>query len=300
MFKPWPDRVRSTYALMQVFVEVMLRERQNLLAARESARMVAMEKDSFPISWLLDTGKKDSIAFLGYEAGYKTSEVTGQSRLFYDREKPFEKTIPYFAYYKPSLVVERPVAYIIPQAYREVLARLYWNGVAMKSLAEDRVLSVDMYRIDSFSTTPTPYEGHYLHRNVQLIREQREQKYFKGDVVVFLDQPALRYIIETLEPQAPDSWFAWNFFDGILMQKEYFSPYIFEETAAALLSEDELLAQELEKKKAEDPAFAKSAYAQLTFIYRRSRYYETTHRLYPVGRLTRNIDLPLVNFDASF
>jgi hypothetical protein len=35
-----------------------------------------------------------------------------------------------------------------------------------------------------------------------------------------MNQEANRFIMEVLEPQAPDSYFTWNFFDGILGQKE--------------------------------------------------------------------------------
>ena len=41
--------------------------------------------------------------------------------------------------------------------------------------------------------------------------------------------------METLEPTATDSFFNWNFFDGILQQKEGFSPYVFQDIATELL-----------------------------------------------------------------
>jgi len=47
--------------------------------------------------------------------------------------------------------------------------------------------------------------------------------------------------VETLEPTAPDAFFAWNFFDGILSQKEYYSDYVFEDVAADLLRNDAAL-----------------------------------------------------------
>ena len=49
----------------------------------------------------------------------------------------------------------------------------------------------------------------------------------KGDWVIELNQPANRFLMETLEPQAEDSYFAWNFFDAILGQKEGFDFTIF-------------------------------------------------------------------------
>ncbi|MCI5056099.1 MAG: hypothetical protein MRY83_08325, partial [Flavobacteriales bacterium] len=91
--------------------------------------------------------------------------------------------------------------------------------------------------------------------------------------------------IETLEPQAHDSYFNWNFFDYCLQQKEWFSPFSFEPLAEGLLLEKPLLRTEFETKKNTDPEFAVSRKRQLRFIYERSQFYEDTHLQYPVYRL---------------
>jgi hypothetical protein len=91
--------------------------------------------------------------------------------------------------------------------------------------------------------------------------------------------------VETLEPEAEDSYFTWNFFDAILQQKEYFSDYVFEETAAAYLQQHPEVKQELEARRSSDSSFAKSAAAQLDFVYRHSPYYEPAHLRYPVYRI---------------
>ena len=93
--------------------------------------------------------------------------------------------------------------------------------------------------------------------------------------------------METLEPQASDSFFAWNFFDSILGQKEYFSDYIFEDTAAELLQKNPELKTALEKAIKEDPELKKSGRKQLEFIYRNSEHYENTHNRYPVVRVEK-------------
>ena len=102
-----------------------------------------------------------------------------------------------------------------------------------------------------------------------------------------MDQPANRFIIETLEPQAEDSYFTWNFFDASLGQKEGFSDYVFEETAAAFLKANPDVRARLEQRKATDSTFAKSAQAQLNFVYQNSPYYEPSHMAYPVYRVVR-------------
>jgi hypothetical protein len=117
--------------------------------------------------------------------------------------------------------------------------------------------------------------------------------------VVYTGQPADRFLVETLEPQGADSYFAWNFFDGILMQKEYFSSYVFEDLAADYLESQPVLKAALEAKRKEDADFANSARAQLNFIYEHSPYYEPTYKLYPIGRLKQPMVLPVVGVSAS-
>jgi hypothetical protein len=100
-----------------------------------------------------------------------------------------------------------------------------------------------------------------------------------------MDQPMNRYIVEMLEPTGDDSFFAWNFFDAVLQQKEGYSDYRWEDIAARLIKNDPLLKKKLEDKKAADPKFATNGSAQLDFIYKNSPFYEPGHNRYPVYRL---------------
>lgn len=292
MLKPFKDRVQSVYTFMDVMLRLMHEDRAKLAQVRKKAIKHTQTKTTFPLNWEMDMEQATTVVFKGYEAKYKPSEITGQDRLYYDRAATYEKEIPFYNNYKTSLSVEKPVAYIIPQAYQGVIERLRWNGVALQRLSEDQSLAVELYRIEDFKTREA-YENHYLHYNVTVEKMTQQWRYRAGDYVVFTDQKTNRYILETLEPQAPDSYFAWNFFDGILMQKEYFSAYVFEDLAAEYLRDHPELKAKLEKKKAEEPEFAKSASAQLAFVYRNSPWYEPTHRVYPVGRLLKREGLRL-------
>jgi len=90
-----------------------------------------------------------------------------------------------------------------------------------------------------------------------------------------------------------DSFFAWNFFDSVLGQKEGYSDYVFEDVAAGLLKKDPELKKKLDDAKAADPNLAKSARAQLNFIYQTTPSYEKTYMRYPVGRLMEDVKLDL-------
>ncbi|MFT6705883.1 MAG: hypothetical protein ACJATF_000707 [Flavobacteriales bacterium] len=293
MLKPYKDRVQSTYAFMDVMIKLLDDDHQVLKETRKKAIQNTKNKNTFDLDWTLDKESKTTLNFKGYLANYKPSDISGKERLFYDRNQPYTKDIPYYKTYKSTKNIKRPMAYIIPQGYQEIIERLEWNGVKTYQLTEDFETKVELYRIKEFKTGEQPYEGHYLHRNVTIDTFQTEWPYYKGDYIVFVNQPANRYIVETLEPQGPDSFFAWNFFDGILQQKEYFSSYVFEDLAAAYLKENPALQAELDAKKATDLDFANNASAQLYFIYKNSPHYERTHRVYPVGRFVFDVKLPI-------
>ncbi len=284
MLKPFKDRVNSTLAFSESVIKAMSEDGVALKKARNMAIENTKAKKQFELDWSLDFTKTDSLLFKGYEAKYRKSEVSGLDRLYYDRTEPFEKMIPWFKNYLPTTIVQKPDAYIVPEAYGRVLERMRINGVKFERLRTDQEIEVEMYRIIDFETRDA-YEGHYLHYKVQVEKEIRKWNFQRGDYLIYTDQPANRYIVETLEPQAPDSWFAWNFFDGILGQKEYFSSYVFEDVAADYLRQNPELKAELEQKKQEDEEFAKSARRQLDFVYKNSPWHEPTYRLYPVGRI---------------
>jgi hypothetical protein len=159
--------------------------------------------------------------------------------------------------------------------------------------SEDTVIRVEVYYITAYETAKQAYEAHYLHNAVKLKKEIQLLNFYKGDYIVLTNQECNYYIIQTLEPQGVDSYFAWNFFDGILQQKEWYSDYVFEEMAVEILASDPTLKSEFEKKKLQEAEFAKNPRAQLLYIYQHSKYYEKSHNRYPVVRINETIDLPV-------
>lgn len=285
MLKPFRNRVWSVYHFMDAMVQFAAQRQLTIIDNKRKADRAVQQQVSFDLSWELDPSQVDTIRFKGYEAKYKPSQLSGQDRLYYDHAAPYEKNIPHYNYYRANLTVQKPAAYIIPQAYQEVLERLQWNGVAIQRLPHDSTLTVEYYYIEDYETRRSPYEGHYLHYQVQVRKDTLQQHFRAGDALVYTNQTSNPYLMSVLEPQATDSYFAWNFFDGILMQKEHFSSYVFEDTAWEYLQQHPELAAKLARAKARDPQLASSGRAQLNFIYEHSPYYEPTYRRYPVARV---------------
>jgi len=284
MLKDYNSRVKVTYEYMleslayidNNYNKIKLLRSENLENYKPGTR--------YTLEWEIDSTQVTPLPFLGYQGDYKTSEVTGKPRLFYDRKKAFKKMVPYYQSYKPVTQVTIPEAYIVPKSWWNVIELLKINNIAMEPLANDTEIEVESYRIKDYKTSKQPYEGHYPHNTVNLEITTKKVLFHKGDFIINTQQPSVKYLLETLEPQGVDSYFTWNFFDAILQQKEYFSDYVFEDTAAALLKSDKALRIAFEKKKQEDKTFADDADAQLDWIYRQSPYYEKTHMEYPVYR----------------
>ncbi len=293
MLKAFDKRVYATYDFMQHLFDICERDATVIRKLKERADEETITQKTFALNWDVDMANYDTITFKGYTAGYKPSEVSGLLRLYYDRSKPFTKTIKYFDNYKVTLTADKPVAYIIPQAWGKVIDLFKLNGVAMKRLTHDTTLNMQMYYIGELRPPMRPYEGHYLHSNVPIKPVDMPVRFYQGDYVVYTNQAINRYIVETLEPQAVDSFFAWNFFDSVLGQKEGYSDYVFEDVAAALLKKDPELKKKLDDAKAADPNLAKSARAQLNFIYQTTPSYEKTYMRYPVGRLMQDVKLDM-------
>ncbi len=287
MLKPYADRVRSTYALMQVMIAAAGKNADSLLTIRNKWKQQQLTQPNFALGFTVDSTRYGYTTFKGYEQGTKISGATGLPIMFYDHTKPFTKQVKYYHFFKPSQVVQKPVGYIIPQGWRAVIGLLQLNKVQMKVYRSDTTIEVETYHIASYKSYPKAYEKHHKNYNVQVTAAKEKIHFLKGDYFIPVDQPANRYLVEMLEPTGDDSFFAWNFFDAILQQKEGYSDYRWDDVAAAYLKNNQALQDKLAAKKIADTSFASSATAQLEFIYKNSPYYEPEHLRYPVFRLVQ-------------
>jgi hypothetical protein len=285
MLKSYEQRVRSTYALMQCFIEFTSKNSEKIKQLRDQTKQSVKVQTEFPISWQLDRSQWKEITYKGYEAGHKTSEVSGLPRLYYDRTKPFEKQVRIFNYFPPKAFIKKPTAYIVPQGWWKAVDLLKLNRVEMRPLKNDTAIEVEVYHIDDYKSSPRPYEMHHLNSDVKISTTRQKINFRKGDWYIPMNQIANRFLIETLEPQAEDSYFAWNFFDTILGQKEGYSGYAFEEIAADYLKTHPDIQSKLEQRRLTDTSFAKNANAQLNFVYQNSPYFEPDYLRYPVFRV---------------
>ncbi|SHM75759.1 M14 family metallopeptidase [Polaribacter sp. KT 15] len=285
MLKPYKIRVEQTYELMLSAFDFTEKNSEKIKELRAKALEEILAKKKYPIAFAVDNTKPTTLNFKGYEASYIDSKVTTGKRLFYDTTKPFEKETNYYNNFKITKEIEIPNAYILKQGWHKVVDRLDNNAIAYTRFKNDTTITVEVSHIKDFKTRSAAYEGHYLHYGTETVKTTKEVAFKAGDLLIPTNQNGLRYLIETLEAEATDSFFNWNFFDTILQKKEGYSAYVFEDIAEQYLSENPELKIALAEKIKNDANFAKNPRAQLDFVYKQTPHYEPAHLLLPVYKL---------------
>ena len=283
MLKPFAERYESMRALVETALDFTIANASQIRALRRAARDEGKTRREWPIHWAMDEAKPSTFRFKGYAAKYSPSELGHYTRLSYDRNEPWEKDIAYFNSFPADITIAAPRAYIVPQAWREVIERLQWNGVQMERIDADKLIELQYYQVKSVTSRPGAYEGHMFHDDVQLMKCQATVAVRKGDFWIALDQDQARYAVETLEPEGHDSFFRWGFFNAVLEKKEAYSDYVFEDHALQLLRDEPALKAKFEQWKAAHPELLSDQAAVLDFIFANcQRYVEPEWRRYPV------------------
>ena len=285
MLKPYKIRVEQTYELLFSALDFTEEHSTKIKNLRKKATKEILDKKVYPIAYKVDKKNATELQFKGFEGEYIASKVTTGKRLFYNREKPFIKPVKYFNNFVATKSVKIPKAYILQQGWHKIVERLKNNNIEFTRLKNDTIISVEANHIDTFETRKMAYEGHYLHYNTSINKSTKNIRFKKGDVYIETNQNGVRYLLETLEAEATDSFFNWNFFDTILQQKEGYSSYVFEDVAAEFLAQNPSVKKTFEEKLNADEKFAKNPRTQLNWIYKQTPHYEKAHLRLPVFKI---------------
>lgn len=234
------------------------------------------------------------IDFPGYAYTRERSAISGEFFTVYDPKKPQVWHVPYRGHVAPALTVKAPLGgYVVPPGFaREIGERLALHGIACALvLARIDGVRVEAFRASRAEFAHAPFEGRM--RVTLAGNWQREtQDIAAGALFVPIAQPASRLVMHLLEPQGPDSFCAWGFFNACFEQKEYPERYVAEGIARQLQAQDPDLKAEFTRRLAADPAFAASATARLEFFLRRHPSWDSRYNLYPIFRVDELLASP--------
>jgi hypothetical protein len=288
MLKPYPQRVKSTINILKSFISCASKYRNDLIEwKRENEKEELRSKIQY-YNWGINKEISSTFSFSGYEAVYVESKISGLPGLRYDRQKIWSREIPFYNSFTPGDTAVVPDYYVVPQCWTGVIELLQVNQIQLKKILNDTVINVEATYIQDFKTVSKPYEGHYLHYAIKTKSIPLQMKCYKGDYLISTKQKGRRYLSEALEAKSNDGFFAWNFFDAVLQQKEWFSDYAFEEVAEKILIEDPQLKSKLESEKLKNSELKNNHWQQLNYIFQNSKYKEKSHFQYPVYKIKSN------------
>lgn len=286
MLKPFKDRVDGTFSVLKSTLEILNKEyhilKEIIAKADREVQTKNFREENFPLTF---SATKDSsvVDFLGYEYTVEKSNISAGDWFRYSKEKVTFK-LPYFNSYQIDKFARLPEAYIIPVEWTEIISRLQLHGIGIFPLKEEKKLVVDSYKFLNEKWTERPFENHHnLKFEMKEIREERI--YPAGSIVIPMDQIRAKVIAHILEPEAPDSYVFWGYFDPVFERKEYVESYVMEEFARYMLSSDDGLREEFDEKKELDPEFAENPKLILDWFYQKSPYWDLKINIYPVGKV---------------
>ena len=290
-WKPYRSRVRGTYDVLRYTIEEIAATKASLFDVNKKADAETVERGKtydpsrrFPLT--LDvTEKSTPFAFKGLEYKIEDSTISGGKMIVYGT-KPLNITIPRYDEGRVVASVAPPLYYIIPPEWKDVIDVLQMHGVKFETIKKPMTVEVESYRLTQPKWATSSFENRVTLTCKQTpVTETRT--YPVGSIIVPMAQDAANVAIHLLEPNGPDSFVYWGFFDSVFEQKEYGESYIIEKVAREMLAKNPNLQKEFDER-LKDPAFAKSPRARLQFFYERSPYYLNQKvGVYPVGRIVK-------------
>jgi len=109
----------------------------------------------------------------------------------------------------PTLTRQRPTAYILLPSEKEAVKRLKVLGLNVKELSQDTELEVEQYKITAYRKSLHKYEG-VKRQHIKTEIETVNKTIPKGSFVIEMNQRHANLAVETLEPEADNSFISFN------------------------------------------------------------------------------------------
>ena len=289
--KPFSNRVYSTKAMVESslqFISENYKELKeiNRKADRESVRRYADGKTSFPIAFR-GTDEFTLMDFKGIEYKKEESPITDSLVKRYTG-KPIDIKVPCFNKVKITKRVKLPAAYLIPSEFKEIIRILNLHGIKTGVLNADRSFTVEKYHFTEYKFAEKPYEGRQM-ITVKCEAHLDKMEIPSGTYVVNTKQRGIRLIANLLEPEAPDSFVSWGFFNSFFERKEYAEDFVMEPIAKNMLDNDPAIRNDFENRLNNEENFRNNPSERLDYFYKKSVYFDRRENIYPIFRLMEKI-----------
>ena len=287
MLKDYKTRVEATYFMIQHTLEIINRDYKYLIEINKNADIeVASNKfreKEYATNY--QTSSDSSIVkFKGIDYEVIKSDLTGDPWFVYGNE-PKEFDLVSFEKQEPVDFVKLPEAYIIPVEWTEIIERLSLHGINYRLLKNAAEIEVEMIRFNNVSFARSSFEGRQMIQDFNANEYITKKEFPAGSAIVEMNQRTALVIAHLLEPEAPDSYLRWGFFNAIFERKEYVETYVMEKMAREMIDRNPELKTEYDKAVAENPEIYNNQYAKLFWFFARTPYWDQQLNLYPIGKI---------------
>jgi hypothetical protein len=289
MIKDYRSRVIGTYDFLRAALDEVNRDPYGLIAlGREvDQRSIAAGQSYDPSQRLpLDfelTDEPTPFQLKAFSYEVVDSEISGDRRVIYGTE-PWDITVPMYQTFRVTKSASIPLSYVVPVQWSDVIDVIKAHGIEAEVMDEPAKIKVESYRFHDVSWDGEPFEGRHMPRfRLEPVTEERE--FLAGSLIIPTAQSLNRVVMNLLEPEAPDSFVRWGFFNAIFEEKEYGENYVVESLAREMLATNPGLKDEFEAFLSANSSFADNPTERLRFFYKRSPYWDPQMNLYPVGRI---------------
>lgn len=288
-YKPYRDRVLANRDFLAALLDEIERAGGDLVAgvaAAEAATVAAGRAGAEPSEVVLTwkpAPEPDRIRFPVYAWRTIDSVALGVPILAYERGTVREVEVDWHHRSAAGIAVPRPRGYLVLPGWPQIEERLAGHGLRFQALARPAELTAETLRIAAPAYAATPYQG-LTRVEGEVARAAERVGVPAGALWVPADQPDFEVAVQLLEPEAPDSLFAWGLLSTALERKEYIDSGVLEGLAREMLANDPALAAEWAAA-LEDPAFAGDRQARWLWWFRRTPYWDDTVGRLPVLRV---------------
>ncbi|MBI9052934.1 MAG: M14 family metallopeptidase [Bacteroidales bacterium] len=286
MLKDYKTRVDATYHLLKRTIEILDNDNNQLTNMNKSADIEASQlaNKEFVLSYY--TSQKDSttVKFKGVDYDIVHSDLTDDIWVQFSKN-PKEYELVLFDKLVQDVKVKLPKAYIIPVEWTEIIKRLKLHGIKYSILTESKEFEITSYKFSNVSFANTPFEGRQIVQDFTFQELQVNKLFPKGSVIVPVNQRSAKIIAHLLEPQGPDSYLKWGFFNSIFERKEYVETYVMEKMAREMIQENPTLKDEYEQAILKNPQYYNNQWTKLFWFYERTPYWDQSKNVYPIGKI---------------
>ena len=286
MLKDYKTRVDATYHLLRHSIEYIDKHSNslkdiNIKADLESKNLAGKE---FVLDYYTSQIDSTTVEFKGVEYDIVHSDLTDGIWVQFS-DKPKDYNLVLFNKLMQGAKAILPDAYIIPVEWTNVISKLKLHGIEYTTLPEAKEFEIKTYKFSNVSFANYPYEGRQMVQSFKMEEISMNKLYPAGSVIVSVDQRTAKLIAHLFEPEGPDSFLQWGFFNSIFERKEYVETYVMEKMAREMIKENPQLIEEYEQALKDNPEIYNNQWAKIFWFFERTPYWDQLKNLYPVGKI---------------